>query len=240
MAGSAPSPSDAAIKTRILNHMNTDHADSLSLYLQHHYHLSSFRAQYPQVTDISFTTLTIDVSSLPEDFHVLGSARQTYEVPISPPLESWADARPRMVAMHEAALRALGRSDVCVKRYRGPDRGWMYAWLLFLLCVILAFSTRANFLPGSLLYDTLGLGRVGDFAEFCHRIQPILVGFVGVVHVAEIVWVSRGRLRRYNVDLVGAVWWYWVVSVAIEGFAAIMRFDEEVGRERKRREAKKH
>ena len=92
------------------------------------------------------------------------------------------------------------------------------------------FINRSNFLPDSSFYRGVGLEYVPQFARFCYLVQPLLWTFVGIMHVGEVVWVVRRRLRRYRVEVFGRVWWAWVGNVFVEGFAAIMRFDEEVRR----------
>lgn len=70
----------------------------------------------------------------------------------------------------------------------------------------------------------------------------VLVGML-VIHVAEVAWFARTRLRKYWVERFTALWWAWVGCVFLGGVAGITRFDEMVGgmerdAERRRGEAK--
>ena len=208
--------------------MNADHADSLSLYLQHHHNIPAYRARRAQLSDISLNSLHL---RLP---HFLS---YVFTVPIEPPLKDWAEARPRLVEMDREARRALGRSDLRLGKrgYRGPDRWWMWIWIAFLIAVFASFARRSNFQPESNFYRTLSLGLVPDFARFCYRVHPWLWGFVISVHAAEVCLLMVPRLRRYNVETAGRVWWCWVAATFFEGRTALIRFDDVVKEEEGKR-----
>ncbi|KKK21964.1 hypothetical protein AOCH_001859 [Aspergillus ochraceoroseus] len=133
-------------KDFIIKHMNADHQRSLSLYLQVYCSVSSRASQPPKLEDIRLTDLVI-------------SAQGTrYTIPFHPPLNSLAETRGRVVAMHKECLQRLGLSDIVIKEYRGP-RGVQLAVFTCCLAAYVVYARRANFLPGSLFYEMAGLRR---------------------------------------------------------------------------------
>ena len=161
-----------------------------------------------------------------------------HNVPIKPPMTSWAEARPRVVAMDSDAVRGLRRSNVTIKRYKGP-RGWMMGVMVVCALTFLAFARPRNFVPGSLLYDAL-LKYVPGFAKFCWTVQPLVIYPMVALHVGEALHMERSRLRKHTVRILSRTWWMWVVSTFVEGFGAFVRFDEVVREEEEKRAKAKH
>lgn len=218
---------DAAAKHRIITHMNADHQDSLIRYLEYYAHLSPFAARNAKLTDITFDSMTI-----------ASSINNVHNVRIKPPMTSWSEARPRVVAIDAEAVKGLGRSSVTVKRYKGP-RGWMTVVMVVCVLTFVAFARRGNFLPGSLLYDGL-LRYVPGFAKFCWMVQPLVFYPMLAGHAVEAVHMERSRLRKHTVRMFSRTWWMWVISNFVEGLGAFVRFDEVVRDEEERREKAKH
>lgn len=227
MASQDPSAKDAAAKARIMNHMNSDHQDSLIRYLQHYAHLSSFSARNAHLSDITFSSLTI-----------LSSNKIPHTISIKPPMTAWSEARPRVVAMDAEATAALQKSSITVKRYKEP-RGWMMAMMVAVCVTFVVFSRRSNFRPGNILYDTL-LGYVPMFAGFCWKIQPVVIFPMVVIHTAEVIYMQTSRLEKHTVKMFSLVWWKWLVSAFAEGFSSFWRFDEVVREEEAKKAAAKH
>ena len=218
---------DAAAKHRIITHMNADHQDSLIRYLEYYAHLSPFAARNAQLTDITFDSMTIASGN-----------NNIHNVPITPPMTSWPEARPRVVVMDADAVKGLRRSNVTVKRYKGP-RGWMTAVMVVCALTFLAFARPGNFVPGALLYDTL-LKYVPGFAKFCWRVQPLVIYPMVALHVYEAMHMERSRLRKHTVRMLSRTWWKWMVSTFVEGAGAFVRFDEVVREEEETRAKAKH
>lgn len=233
-----PSPpnhdSDLAIKTRITSHMNLSHRPSLSLFLRHYCNVP------PSNTHPSTTSLeTLNLTSL-----ILSSGGKRYFVPLHPPMSSFATSfRSRMKDMHDECLRALDLSDVQITTYLPPQSVMQRVNFLVVVLTFLSFSWRANFIPGSLFYEMVGLGHVPGFAGFCRMIQPWLIwGMVGI-HALEAVWMVRTRLRRHGVERGCRVWWMWVGTCFIEGAFSFSRMDgmvREGEREMEEKEKERH
>lgn len=232
MAQPAPQPDDrAAIQTRIKTHMNTSHRDSLSLFLQHYCNLPPSSAS-PNSTTLE--TLTLD--SL-----ILSSNNKRYHIPLHPPLSSFSfpgEIRQRMKEMHEQCLHALDLSSVKITHYRPPETAIQKLTFLVVAMTLLAFCRRSNFIPGSLFYQTFRLGYVPNFASFCRTIQPWLLPGILAIHVGEVVWMARTRLRRHGVRRWSGLWWMWVGTCFIEGWGSFQRIDGMVGEMETETEAK--
>lgn len=216
----------AAAKQMIISHMNADHQDSLALYLQVYSHLSSSTAKSPSLEDINLSDMVIKVA---------GGTR--YCVPIDPPMKSLMEARFRLVDMHNQCLHSLGFSDIKVEEYRAP-RG--HHAVIFALCfsTYVSFSSRSNFLPGSVLYD-LVFKHFPRFTLFCYDIQPLLISLMIGIHVCEASYMALYRLRPHRVPVTSRLWWTWMTSCFIEGFGAFQRFDAIVRREKAKKEQQK-
>jgi len=223
------SEKDAAARTRIMTHMNADHQDSISRYLEHHHSVSSFGSRNAYLSNIDFTSMTV----LPSP-----NSSKAYKIAISPPMTSWSEARPRVVEMDAEATAALGRSAVTVKKYT-PPRGFMAIVWIASFVTFIAFSRRANFRNGSWCYDGL-LKYVPSFGDFCWRIQPLVLYPMVVLHATEAVYMERSRLRRHTVRAFGRVWWTWLFSTFVEGIGAFLRFDQTVKEEEERKAKARH
>ncbi|KAL2822854.1 hypothetical protein BJX63DRAFT_209 [Aspergillus granulosus] len=205
---------DDSRKAFIIKHMNANHSRSLSLYLRAFCGLSESASASPTLEDVRLDDLVISTPN-----------GGRYTIPFSPPLDTLAGARPRVVAMHKDALRRLGLSDIKITTY-APPRGGQIIGFALCLAVFLGYSRRANFAPGSLLYETAGLARFPRFTEFSYNYQPWVLGILSVLHGFEaVVLLGWQRLRKYNVKAFSALWWVWIVLGFVEGFPAWMRFD---------------
>ena len=214
----------AKARARIVKHMNTDHGDSLSRYLE-------FYNRLPKKM-----TAEARIEELRSEYMIIESRSSRNLIPIDPPLaEDWSDARTRFTQMDRAALTGLGRSDLVITRYVPPTG---FHLVVFLACVAtyVAFCRRANFSPDSFfVYRLLGLHHLPWLARFCYSIQPLLFPFMIVLHIAEATWLHVVRLSPFGVETGSRLWFTWILSIAVEGVGAKIRFDRLVEQQRRRR-----
>ena len=230
-------PTDAAMQARIITHMNADHAESLALFLQHYNKLSPSLAAKPQLDEFTL------------DHMIIKSSYGRSLIPLEPPLNSYGEARERMVQMNTEALHGLGLSDIKVTEYVPPRMGWQVA--MFGLCLISfvsfspfgspdlgrqAASSRVNLLY---LFWSIG-GLVPGLSYFAHDVAMYVFVFMCVVHSGEATWLAYSRLRRHQVPQFTLVWWQWVLSCAIEGFGSFVRFDQMIKEKEEEKAKKKH
>ena len=223
------SSKDAIAKQRIITHMNADHQDSLVRYLEYYCHVSSYSARSARLEDISFNSLTLKSSP---------NGGSIYTIPIDPPMISWSEARERVVAMDAEAVAGLERSNITVKKYKRP-KGFKALVFVAAACSFVVFSKRSNFQPGSLFYDAV-LRHVPAFAEWCYKIQPMVIYPMIVIHSGEAAYMVQSRLDKHTVPRFSKLWWKWVLSTFVEGFGAFVRFDQIVKGEDERRAKVKH
>ena len=223
-------PSNAAdqsvntTKNFIIKHMNADHQKSLAMYLRVYCHVSTSEAKSARLEDISLSDLLL-------------SARGTrYTVPLDPPMASFSETRGRVVAMHKECLQKLGLSDITINEYRAP-RGMGAVGFAVCLAAIVGFCQRDNFLPGSLVYETIGLDTFPAMARFCYKVQPPVFIFLIGAHVIEATLLAFKRLKPHGVPFLSTTWIAWVLSTVVEGFGAWIRFDAMV---REKRGGKEH
>ncbi|KAJ9612964.1 hypothetical protein H2200_002905 [Cladophialophora chaetospira] len=214
-------PDPAAVKARVLTHMNADHHLSLRLYLQHYSHVPSSGTNTAKLLDIT------------TDHIIIESSYGRHVIPFEPPMKSLMEARERLVDMHNLCLRELDLSDVVVKNYVLPDRAWQ--WLLSGLCLLIyaTFPFRESLKPesGSVSSKIWSLGGVAPWlAKLSYTLAPYILGFVVVAHCGETLWLINGRLKRHWVEAGSAVWWFWVADCMTEGGGCLTRFDRLVKR----------
>ena len=222
---------DAAAQSRIITHMNADHSDSIIRYVRHYNGLSSFSARNARLTNITFTNLSI--SSSPYPFMEVN-----HMISLDPPLNSWAEARARLVEMDGDACKGLCCSNITVKRY-APPKGIMAVVFGTCLWTYITFSRRSHFLPGSLYHDYF-FKFVPGLAKFCYTIQPLLIALMVAIHLVEVVHLAITRLDKHTVPMLSQLWWKWILSDFVEGYGALQRIDQIVGEERLKKERQKH
>ncbi|GME41615.1 hypothetical protein GTA08_BOTSDO00509 [Neofusicoccum parvum] len=220
-----PAAQEAAAKQRIISHMNADHQDSIVRYVEHYCKVSALAARKARLVDMNLGSMSVD------------AAGKKYTVPLEPPMQSWREARERLVQMDKDALAALGRSDITVKQYTRPRGAHAVVFAVCALTYVLV-SRRANALPGSFIYDHV-LKHAPGFAAFTAQVQPIVLALMVGIHVVESSVMAR-RLQRHNVALLSGLWWKWVASCFIEGFGALQRVDALVQEGRREKDKQKH
>ncbi len=218
---------DAAAKQRIITHMNTDHQDSLIRYLEHFCHVSSFSARNAKLADITFDSLTI-----------LASNGKPHTIPLEPPMTSWSEARPRVVAMDAEAVAGLNRSNITVKKFRGP-KGVMGVVFVAAAVTFVVFSKRSNFEPGALVYDTV-MRHVPNFNKFCHTIQPLVLYPMIALHSWEAYNMDQTRLEKHSIPRFSKLWWKWIFMTFIGGIGLFKSFDSIVEEEEAKKANAKH
>ena len=111
----------------------------------------------------------------------------------------------------------------------------------FAVCLwtLLTFSRQAHFLPGSLYYNAV-FQYVPRFASFCYKVQPFVIYPMIVIHLVEMVYMERSRLRKHTVRMLSNVWLMWLLSDFVEGWPATMRFDKLVKEEEEKKAKQKH
>ncbi|CAK43681.1 hypothetical protein AnigIFM59636_000632 [Aspergillus niger] len=206
-----------------ITHMNANHQDSLAAYLQVYCHVSAREAKSARLEDITLSDLVISANGT------------RYTVPIDPAMGSFSESRSRLVAMHQECLARLGRSDITIKEYRRPEGIEIFLFFVFATALV-AFSRRSNFLPGSLFYETVGLGAVPPLAQLFYKTQPFVLTVMAGSHVVEASLFTVKRLKRHGVPVLSLVWCAWVVSNLIEGYTVWRRFDWVVRQEGAKRE----
>ncbi|EHK16752.1 uncharacterized protein TRIVIDRAFT_184116 [Trichoderma virens Gv29-8] len=227
MATNRAPPSEQEIKGRIITHMNTQHSRELSHYLRHYVGLSARAATAsPAIQDMSLTGMAIK------------TLNGTYDVPFSPPLSSWAEARPRVIAMDVTAREALGISDIYLTEYAWP-RGFDWVPLggvvfYYICCVGLPWVV-----PGSGIWDTLEVVFPGGPEWFLWIVRTIFWIVFGI-HVVEVFLLDRWRLQKHGVPRFSRVWWAWTSNIFFEGVTTWNRLDSIIAAKRAEKEGKKH
>jgi hypothetical protein len=250
----AAATKEAAIKARIIKHMNTEHAESLSLYLQHYSGLSAAEAATPKLVDISYDSLTIESSPSAistSSTSAVGRAGAVYTIPVEPPMASWGDARPRVVAMDGEARAGLGlpplpspdsddRSSsssapsgtVVITTY-DPPRAPLHIFMIGLVAFFYGcYFLRRNgyfLVPGGWYWENVMRYFPLGGAEGYAWLQDQLAVPVVLLHGTETLWMI-GRLRAHRVGMGAGVWWKWVGATFLEGFGAHQRFGGVVKR----------
>jgi len=219
----ASTNADAAMRTRIITHMNKDHHRSLSLYLRHFNKLPARRVSSPPtMKDITVSAMTIQTAD-----------GATHTIPFDPPMSSLSEARNRVVEMDKLARASLGLADVDITTYtrpRGFDSFVFGAVVFYFLC----FFTLPWAVQGNPIWEFWNVVFPGGAETYRWVVRTIFIPVLGI-HLFEMALLERTRLRKYGVERGTRVWWLWMGSCFFEGYPAFKRFD---GLVRKKREVK--
>jgi hypothetical protein len=219
---------DEVAKARIIGHMNADHADSLSYYLQHYCSLSPRTARGAILSDISLSAMTLRTTD-----------NKTHTIPFSPAMTSWAEARTRSVDMDRESRSALDISSIRITFYeppRSPFQIFVFTACLFTFGV---FVFRNQIVPGTWFYD-VPLAYWPGGPEWFVWIAKTIALPVLVIHLIETYMLETTKLRKHGVERGTALWWKWVLSCFIEGYGSHQRVGAAIKRKTKEAEAAKH
>ena len=161
--------------------------------------------------------------------------KQTYQIPLKPPMSSFREARERAVQMEKESLQGLGKSDITVNEFV-PPTGIYALEFAIVAATFLAYSQRWWFAKGQIVEHLLGAG----FAKFSWTIQPYLITFMVGLHAAELVYFIRSHLYRHSVNVRSHIWWQWVGFTFVEGQFAFKRFNDLVRRRQQEKAKQKH
>jgi hypothetical protein len=248
MSSSNPSsdptdPTTNALKARIINHMNADHASSLSLFARYYCKLPARQSSTAKLTDIELTHLIISTTSTFNNYATNRTTARNY-IPLTPPMSSFSEARERLVAMHNEALAGLDLSDVAVTEYQPPQTPLQIFIFAICLWTWISFCYRPNLLPTAPVKPIYAFWSLGGswpaLASFVHYIQPVPITVMVIIHSAEAIHLARTRLRKHQVPTGSWVWWSWVISNFIEGAGAFQRLDAIVRDKEDEKKRKKH
>lgn len=225
------------MQARIITHMNSDHTESLSLFLLHYNKLSPSLAANPQIDEFMLDHMTIK------------SSYGRSLIPLDPPLKGYGEARERMVSMNTEALKGLGLSDIKVTEYLPPKMGWQVGMFGLCLVCFVSFSPLGSADLGrqaahsrvNLLYMFWSLGGlVPELSYFAHDVAIYVFIFMCAIHGGEASWLAYSRLRKHQVTMFTLVWWQWVLSCFIEGSGCFIRFDRLIKEKEEEKAKKKH
>lgn len=209
-------PNPDAAKSRILNHMNADHSNSLRLYARHYSQLPLPHAKTAKADDITL------------DHLILQTSFGRVLIPFTPPLKSFSEARERLVGMHEECLTKLGVDGVMLTEYRLPNRLWQWGMVGISLWNFGTLPFRESILPssGSWISQVWSLGGLlPGLAKLTYTLAPATLWFMIVMHAGEAVYMGTTVMRRYEVEIFSGVWWAWVLDTATEGFGSFVRLE---------------
>jgi hypothetical protein len=177
--------------------------------LDDHFNTSALTSRSAKLTDFTLSSLTINTSS------------KDYTIPLDPPLQSWSEARTRLVAMDVSSRTKLQRAPVTVTKYLPPSAG--FPIVVFVTCFVtyIMLSTPSFVEPNGWAYELL-LKWVPGLPEFTQAWRLwILIPMIGI-HLTEAGLMVRW-LRWANVRVGSGVWFAWVGSCFIEGFDTFRR-----------------
>ncbi|SZF03620.1 unnamed protein product [Blumeria hordei] len=212
-----------ATKARIIKHMNADHADSLSLFLQFYSHLSPQAATGAKIIDISLNELKLQTSD-----------QQIEMITIEPPMNTWTEVRTRMVEMDTLAREALDVSNIYITNYLPPKKlihKTVFGTCLFTFVNFALAWRKSIIVSGTYYYDKILIWFPGG-PEMFLKVANMITLPVIAIHLAEAYYLDRSRLRRHGIHRGTKVWYLWILSCFVEGIGCFQRFDAEVRRKK--------
>jgi hypothetical protein len=217
---SAPSP--AAIKARIINHMNADHADSVEDYLKF-YNSINAAPQSAKLIDLNLDSM--EIGYIDES-----GVQQTTFVKILPPMGSLAESRVKLVAMAEEATGKSFHQPPDIPNPSTPGKreiGWARPKGIGMVCLVAvtfgywALSHEFPLSPDGPLQRVLP----GVVVDTARRFREQLFAVMFAIHLIEGSIIARKCLEEgLSLPLVVL----WTVNVFFEGGPAMMRFNKMV------------
>lgn len=227
----ADAPNANARQQRILSHVNNDHKEALSHYLQHFAKVASATASTPQTPPV-----LVDVDLNKMVIRAGGDGKE-HTVNFTPPLSSWEEMRGRFVEMDTTARDAL--SDVVVTEYAPPE-GTAAAVFCLIVFYFTCYASLGLVVPGSPLWNLNEAIFPGGAVTY-KWVVSIIFWPVVAIHTAEAIAFDQTRMKRHGVPRFGVLWWLWEVNCWVEGYTCWKRIDEiiEEKREIKAKRAQK-
>ncbi|KAI6709779.1 hypothetical protein PZA11_005656 [Diplocarpon coronariae] len=224
----AETSQDEAAKARIIKHLNADHADSLSYYLQYYCCLSPRAARGGILSSISLSAMTLRTRD--------GKA---HTIPFHPPMKAWSETRARSVEMDREARSALNISSIRINEYEPPRKPVHVAVFVTCFFTVVTLATHSLILPGTWVYDVPLRWFPGGPEMFLWLARTIFWPFIAI-HIFESWNLDRTRLRKHGVERGTTLWWKWITSCCIEGYGCYQRIDATVAKKTKEVERVNH
>ena len=221
------SQDDQQRTARIISHMNSQHRRELTHYLlYHHPELPSRHASPATLKAITLDSMTVSDRNGVD-----------HNVPIDPPLNTWADARTRLADMDATARTHLGLSDVSLDTYQPPRPITEALVFVSVMFYFFCYATLPLVVPGTRIFRLLDDFWPAPRGALSYRwlVKMMLWPVLGI-HATEAVLLERLRMKPYGVQRFSALWWKWEVSCFIEGFGAFARSKAIVERKREEKE----
>ncbi|RKF58662.1 integral membrane protein [Golovinomyces cichoracearum] len=207
------------MKASITKHMNSDHSESIELFLQHFSQLSPEAAQGATIQDISLSELQI-----------LTTDSTIHRIPLEPPMASLQEARERMKDMDNTARRALKIEEQNLVPYQFPKSLLHVSVMSTCLVTFLIFGLTLRgdfFVPGRYVYDKILPFFPGGPETFL-VVAKVLALPTLAIHAGELLYLDSSRLKKNGIKRGTALWWQWAISCYAEGFGSFQRFDAKL------------
>lgn len=204
-------PKISEAQARILGHMNKDHKLAVEDYL----------AVYGEVKvdnkianiilrDIELDHMSIGFNHFDIEFEIMKV------IELDPPLESFKQARERLVTMAKHAAKARGYSHFQINEMSYANCPYDYAIVSLVL-----LAAAAYFFP-ALVFGVLAQAVPGSVIEFLKSITARVFYATVVIHLAETLVFMVPLLKKYRVPLDFKL--EWLVASMLEGYGAKRRF----------------
>ncbi|GAA6058808.1 hypothetical protein JCM10212_001924 [Sporobolomyces blumeae] len=183
--------------TRIINHMNNDHEESLGHYLEYFARLpQSVAYAKPRIVDFSSPSMSLEYGP--------ASNRQKWTYKFQPEMEA-GQARHRLESMHREAKEGLGISDVDLNRFFLAPSAWislvvivaLFAWLTSTPAPSIAHTLRWQAPMFRPVLSALSIRPTPSTVGT--SIKAFWLASLGIAHFVEIFVCLQPVLRRYNV-----------------------------------------
>lgn len=217
----ASADASQARQKRIINHVNKDHKEALSHYLQHFAKVPA-AAAFPPTSPPELLEVDLD------QMLVRAGDGQQHIIPFTPPLSAWDEMRSRFVEMDATARDAL--YDVVVTEY-APPRGAGAAVLGAILFYFSCYVGLPWIVPGSAPGQLVEAVFPGGIASFRWIVKAIFWPVI-LIHSTEAILFDRTRAAKHGIPRWSKLWWLWEVNCWFEGFTCWKRIDAIVEEKR--------
>lgn len=218
MSKAKASSDDSHLIPRIINHMNKDHSHNLEDYLVVYAHVD------PEIAKRRPTMETLNLGSMSLSYIDMEGTKCFIRIPIEPTMESFHDARAKLVEMAQVAAARRGFSEYLVNDVPFLTSFKEYVFVALFISLY-TFALKPHLLQ-YIVDDVLALSP--EASKFIMDYHVTLLRGLLLVHVAEAILILYPLLRKFRMGTLKKL--SCLILCLIEGIFFLSAFKETVDR----------
>lgn len=201
---------------RIINHMNKDHSHNIEDFLVIYAHVD------PQVAERRPQMESLELGSMSLSYIDMHGTKCFIRIPIEPTLETFNDARSKLVEMSQIAARKRGFSEYLINDI--PFFKSIKDYIAFALFFALYYFAIKPDVLNHLVYDVLQIQP--ETAKYIMDYHIVVFRAILIIHSLEAIVILYPLLRKFRMGTLKKL--TCLAFVLIEGIVFLGAFKETV------------